>query len=829
MSDMNIENASKRENINTSPSEESQKLYSDPESTELDLSSLEDCELDISSLSLENGDLHQNSEDCEDRASEHSPESQKVLKDHIEKVSAWNSEHGSDALFRDTVFMMETGTISQENGIMLLKKAATGGCVLSWIYLGKLYSDSESELYNPTLAFESFAAAARLNSGEGHYYLGLCYANGIGCTPDMRRAEAVFSKGGELDHAECFFALGICRERGIGCEIDYPMAVKLYEYGAKLGSADATNTLGGCYFHGHGVAQDKSRAFELYNKAAEMGNSNARCRLGICYELGDGCECNHAKALEHYIAAAEAGNAIALYRVALCYDRGIGVEQNFAQAFKYYNLSAKAGYAPAMHESGLMSKNGRGTRKSSSAAYNMFSLASEAGFSASELELGNCYFEGVGTVRNLEYAFSKYENAYNKDNGNAEAAFKLGLCHLKGLGTKKEPQLAYEWFSKSAELGSRHAAYMKGECNFYGVGTIEDKQLAVKCYEKVASEDGSDEASIKSFLALARCFEQAAGVAKDIDSALVLYKKAAEFGDAEAMYSAGRIIMSGAVNSLEQPSARGFILRSARNAYIPAMLAMGIFADEGRGVTKNPIDAEKWYTRAVNSETKNIPELYDFPERFQDKIRFVSDSKIEAQYRLGMILAHNDPSLKSYIQAFEYVAAAASMGHDDAQLEISRIYVHGGDLKNYYESAANMSDAAFENNDTLPSKEILGNAMNKLGDAYFDGKSLVEKNKSAATRCYKIAAESGHVDAAYSYGWCLRHGSGVRENDVEAVKWLKIAADKGNANAAYSYGLCCEEGAGTGIKNKREARSYYRKAAAAGHADAAKRYISLSE
>ena len=119
--------------------------------------------------------------------------------------------------------------------------------------------------------------------------------------------------------------------------------------------------------------------------------------------------------------------------------------------------------------------------------------------------------------------------------------------------------------------------------------------------------------------------------------------------------------------------------------------------------------------------------------------------------------------------------------------------------------------------------------MNKLGDAYFDGKSLVEKSKSAATRCYKIAAELGNVDASYSYGWCLRHGSGVRENDVEAVKWLKIAADKGNVNAAYSYGLCCEEGAGTGIKNKREARSYYRKAAAAGHAEAAKRYISLSE
>ena len=120
--------------------------------------------------------------------------------------------------------------------------------------------------------------------------------------------------------------------------------------------------------------------------------------------------------------------------------------------------------------------------------------------------------------------------------------------------------------------------------------------------------------------------------------------------------------------------------------------------------------------------------------------------------------------------------------------------------------------------------------MNRLGDAYFDGKTtLVKKNLPAAVRCFRISAELGNVDASYSYGWCLRHGVGIRENAAEALKWLKNAADKGNINAAYSYGLCCEEGAGTGIKNKREARSYYRKAAAGGHADAARRYMSVTD
>lgn len=807
----------------TPENETPESISEDPQS------SSDDDSLNMSSLSIDAHSFDKAQDEKEEKAIKEAPSS--AAPPHVDdgKDAEWREEHGSEALYRDTVSLIESGSISIENGIMLLKKAANEGCALSWIYLGKLYSNGSGELYNPPLAFECFSKAARLESGEGCYYLGLCFANGIGCKADQLRAEAMFSKGGELDHAESFFALGICRERGIGCEIDYPMAVKLYEYGSQLGSANSTNNLGGCYFYGHGVEQDKIKAAELYCKAAEMGSANARCRLGICYETGDGCERDPEKAFELYGAAAEDGNAIALYRLALCYDKGIGTEQNFAQAFKYYNLSAEKGHAPAMHESGLMSKTGRGTQKSASAAYKMFSLAAEAGFSPSEFEVGNCYFEGIGTVRNLEFAFCRYEHAYNADNGNAEAAFKLGLCCLKGLGTKKDPARAFEWFSKSAEAGSLDAMYMRGECCFFGIGTEENKKMAVKCYEMVAMQDESNVASTKSFIALGRCLEHAIGTVRDPESALALYKKAAEYGDAEAMYCAGRLIMSGVGAGSEQSTARGYVLRSARNAYVPAMLAMGIFAEEGRGVVRNSVDAEKWYSRAVNAELKGAPDLYDFPERFYEKAETESSARIEAQYRLGMTLARNDPSLRSYIKAFEYIASAASLGHEDAQLEITRIYVHGGDLKSYYESAFTLEDGVFENGETTPSKDLLGNAMNKLGDAYFDGKALVEKNKVAATRCYKIAAEIGNVDASYSYGWCLRHGSGIRENDVEAVKWLKIAADKGNINAAYSYGLCCEEGAGTGIKNKREARSYYRKAASAGHADAAKRYISLSE
>jgi TPR repeat protein len=521
-----------------------------------------------------------------------------------------------------------------------------------------------------------------------------------------------------------------------------------------------------------------------------------------------------------------------MYRLALCYDHGIGTEQNYAGAFNYYCKAADAGISSAMYEAGLMCKNGRGTKKDEALAYKMFSAAASAGFASAEYEVGNCYFEGIGTVRNRELAFLRFTRAYEVDNENSAAAFKLGLCRLKGLGTEKDESAAFKWFCRGDELGSPAATYMLGECYYYGVGVEEDKSEAVKCYEKTISYDydyADNSRTVPATLALAICLELGLGTEKNHRRALELYKSASETGDSDANYLTGKAIIAGVGMRAEYAAARIYILRAARKGYLPAMLTMGIMADEGKGMQKNRGDAERWYTKAINSDIVRTPELYTFPHRFFETLDTVVNSKTEAEFRLGMLIARHQPSAQSYMQAFEHIALAASLGYEPAETEISKIYIFGGDLKAYYESPFSESGAEFENGDTTPDNETLGAAMNKLGDALFEGNGMTRKNEAAAARCYKIAAEIGNNDACYSYGWCLRHGVGLRENSSESVKWLKISADRGNANAAYSFGLCCEEGYDTGIKNRREALRYYRIAASAGHSDAAQRYIMLSE
>ncbi|MBQ4090690.1 MAG: sel1 repeat family protein [Clostridia bacterium] len=738
----------------------------------------------------------------------------------------------AEALYHDTVSLMKTGKTDLSTGVKLLLQAAQGGYAPAWLHLGQIYSNKKYALYNPALAFDCYCGAADLGLADGHYNKGLCYSTGFGCEKDELFAIQSFARGAEVFDPNCICAMAMCYEFGQGCDVNYEYAFNLYEKGMELGHAGCANNLGGCYLYGHGVEQDKARAVEIFKKACELGSTNAKCRLGLCYLSGDGCEQNESAAFECFKSAAEQNNSIALFNLASCYDTGVGTEQNFRLAFKYYNKAASQGHAAAQYMAGKMSMDGRGTKRDAATAYRMFSSAARCGYAPAEYELANCFFEGAGAVRNRANAYSHYLASFEAQGENAaDAAYRLGLCHLKGLGTQQNKSAAVEWFTRGTDLGSPNATYMLAECLHYGVGTEVDDDRAFALYSEAAQTALTDPMSVKSyaslFLSIAQCYERGTGAHKDAAKAIAAYKQAGELGDYEALYRTGRAILAGVGMRSEYPAARTHFLRAARHAYMPAMLMMGKFSEQGLGVPKSLDDAKSWYYKAVTANNEPQMSIYDFPERFYEGMTLYREAKNEAQYRYGMMIARSgEPDDR--LRAFEYISLSAANGYTPAKIEITKIHISGGDLKAYYESPFSREDATFDGGHNSPSAKDLAIAMYKLGDAFFEGNGLLKKNEAASASCYRSAAELGMIDACYSYGWCLRHGVGTEENDAEAVKWLKLAADKGNAGAAYSYGLCCEEGAGTGIKNKREAMYYYRIAAASGHAKAAERYVLLS-
>ena len=54
-----------------------------------------------------------------------------------EEVTA-DPEAAGESLYYKTLSAIEDGEINLETGIMLLKKSASDGCALAWIYLGKM-------------------------------------------------------------------------------------------------------------------------------------------------------------------------------------------------------------------------------------------------------------------------------------------------------------------------------------------------------------------------------------------------------------------------------------------------------------------------------------------------------------------------------------------------------------------------------------------------------------------------------------------------------------------------------------------------------------------
>ena len=108
----------------------------------------------------------------------------------------------------------------------------------------------------------------------------------------------------------------------------------------------------------------------------------------------------------------------------------------------------------------------------------------------------------------------------------------------------------------------------------------------------------------------------------------------------------------------------------------------------------------------------------------------------------------------------------------------------------------------------------------RIGRCYETGDG-VGKDLAEAVKWYRMAADEGHVQAAFELSKCYTFGFGVRKNSVTAGKWLRKAAEQGHVTAMFLLGhwLLREEGSGVGY-DPREAVKWFRRAAENGDARA---------
>lgn len=122
----------------------------------------------------------------------------------------------------------------------------------------------------------------------------------------------------------------------------------------------------------------------------------------------------------------------------------------------------------------------------------------------------------------------------------------------------------------------------------------------------------------------------------------------------------------------------------------------------------------------------------------------------------------------------------AKEGDPEAQFELARMYLKGGDgiRKNAARSLELMMAAADRGH---------AEAMGGVGYFYASG-TAVPKDDALAVDWFRKGAEAGGAKAQLNFGKMLAEGKGTEKNESEGRKWIKAAADQGQVDAALTMG-----------------------------------------
>ena len=269
---------------------------------------------------------------------------------------------------------------------------------------------------------------------------------------------------------------------------------------------------------------------------------------------------------------------------------------------------------------------------------------------------------------------------------------------------------------------------------------------------------------------------------------ILMYRRAAEMGDLEAMRSLGFCYEYGQGGlTKDEVKAVEWYRKAAEKGNTTAMNNLGYCYDEGKGgLTKDEAKAVEWYRKAAEK------------------------GNTTAMNNLGYCYKNGNGGLtKDEVKTVEWYRKAAEKGDTTAMYRLGICYECGqGGLtqddskaEEWYQKMAETGDA---------------DAMYDLGICYEYGYEGLIDNNIEAWKWYQKAAEAGNAQAMYDIG-----------NFLEAGEWYRKAAEAGHITAMCNLGNCYEYGKGGLTKDEAKAVEWYRKAAEGGSREAAERLQEL--
>jgi TPR repeat protein len=198
--------------------------------------------------------------------------------------------------------------------------------------------------------------------------------------------------------------------------------------------------------------------------------------------------------------------------------------------------------------------------------------AAEAGDADAQALVGLAYLTGVGVVRDFAAAERWLRRAARQDN--AYGQIGLARLHAGGFGVTRDPAEAVRLLLLAAGQGNADGQAALGNlCVFLA----RDFETGLKWLRLAVAGD-----SVDGRLGLAYMLANGIGIAQDRDAAMQITTRAAEDGDAEAQYRAGRMheLGTGAPANAEE-AARWYRLAFAQD-HVWAMIRLANLLERGR-------------------------------------------------------------------------------------------------------------------------------------------------------------------------------------------------------------------------------------------------------
>lgn len=320
--------------------------------------------------------------------------------------------------------------------------------------------------------------------------------------------------------------------------------------------------------------------------------------------------------------------------------------------------------------------------------------------------------------------------------------------------------------SSIMEMGRRYAK---------GIDVRKDDEEALKWYNQALAKNYPP--AVKFFAEAYYYGDKVDSLKIDYAKAYEYYKKSAALGDVSSAYMAGMIAFNGIGMPQDYAAAKKFFSDACpRDVY--ACIYLGVMARYGIGMKKDNKLAEQYFS-FQNNFSSSAPAKNDGESYFNRGRRFIYKNPEDA---VGMLLKAEENGVKE-----AGVLAKLIIMNDETAYRNSR------------EGVAIIRDEAAKGNVS---------AMNRLGEIYYEGKLVPERDLNTAKKWFNKAVENGDVLASRNLGLLALNED---EDTVSALRWFLNAGNGGDGVSAYYVGQIYASD--ERMKNTKNAEEWFMKSA----------------